>query len=630
MLQAFIQEWKVTRNGTKLLNRRCSSILLVFILLYKAFAKWGLIPAGRWLWGQALKLTPSHFITNSNIAELFSSPLVLLTAILLALLYAILAFGEISAILICIKNGYQGKPITLPALFKASFLKVIRVCKPQNWLILLFAAVILPFTNLYTASDFISQLTVPEYIMEVIQTTPLYHAAFWVLTVCLFIVVLRLLFLFNIFIDKSTDFPAAAKESIRLTKRRSFQNFCQVSLWDLRCQLLYGIVPLALLLVLYAFANFLMRNLSGANALYDFMTTNLLLPFLAYITDCLTTFSMYTYITVLYRNAAGDAVAEIPRTLESGKKAMGFRWLIPALYASVLLFSALMLFAASLLVEADPYFAQTLYHPIAVTGHRGYSAVAPENTLPSFEAAIRCGSADYAELDVQQTKDGVVVVTHDSSLLRCTGVAVNVYDIPYAELAALDAGSYFGKAFAGTRLPTLDEVIDLCDGKIKLNIEIKNPATSPSLVEETVRIIQAHQFTDKCVITSLDYASLEKVKQLDARIKTGYILAVGIGCYYDLPAADFFSVASNFVSSAMVDAIHQRGKEVHVWTVDKTEDVDDMISMRVDNIITGNPVLVRQAIHDYAPDLENFVENLAPFDLDHETYDDLDELLADA
>lgn len=632
MLRAFIREWKITRRGVKLLDRRCSSILLVFILLYKALAKWGLIPAGRWLWGQAMKLTPSQFITNSNISDLFRSPLVLLTAIVLALLYAILAFGEISAILICIKNGYQGKPIKLPSLFKEAFLKLVRVCKPQNWPILLFAAVILPFTNLYTASDFISQLTVPEYIMEVIRETPLYNISFCVISIGLSIVALRLLYLFNIFTDKKTDFACAAKESMRLTRRKSIQNFCQISVWNFRCQIVYGIFPLMLLLVLYAFAELLMKNLSGANALYDFMAANILLPFLVFIVDCFTTFSMYVYITVLYRNAMGEPAADIPKTLENGKKAMGFRWLIPVLHACVLIFSAGMLLLSSILVDADPQFAQILYHPITVTGHRGYSAIAPENTLPSFIAAIDCGDADYAELDVQQTKDGIVVVTHDSNLLRCTGKAVNIYDIMYADAQALDAGSYFGAEFAGTKLPTLDEVIDLCDGRIKLNIEIKNPATSPTLAEETVRIIQEHQFTDKCVITSLDYASLEKVKQLDPNIKTGYILAMGIGCYYDLPAADFFSVASNFVNSTMVDAIHQRGKEVHVWTVDNASDVDNMISMNVDNIITGNPVMVRKAIHDYAPNLETFVQNITLFDPDNVDHDDLDvyEILSDA
>ena len=99
-----------------------------------------------------------------------------------------------------------------------------------------------------------------------------------------------------------------------------------------------------------------------------------------------------------------------------------------------------------------------------------------------------------------------------------------------------------------------------------------------------------------------------------------------------MPAADFFSVASNFVNSTMVDAIHQRGKEVHVWTVDNASDVDNMISMNVDNIITGNPVMVRKAIHDYAPNLETFVQNITLFDPDNVDHDDLDvdEILSDA
>ncbi len=632
MAGAFFREWGAARRGARILDRRCSSFLLAFLLLYKALAKWGLIPAGRWLWGQALKLTPGHFITNSNIADLFSSPLVALTAIVLALSYAVLAFGEIAAILLCVQHGYEGKPLKLTGLFKEVLLKTARVCKPRNWPMLLFAAVILPFTNLYTASDFIAQLAVPEYIMEVIRSTPLYYAAFLALSLLLLLATLRLLYLLHIFICENVDFTDAAKESARLTRKSGVRNLLQVSLWNLRCQFVYGIVPLTLLTALYVFSLFLTQNHAGAGAFFDFMAADILLPALTFIVDCLTTFSLYTYLTVLYRRALGETIESLPAALQNGKKALGFRWLLPSLYALVAALSALALFAAALLADDDPAFLQTLYHPVEITGHRGYSAVAPENTLPSFQAAIDCGSADYAELDVQQTKDGVVVVTHDSSLLRCTGRAVNVYDVPYAELATLDAGSYFGKAFAGAKLPTLEEVIDLCDGKIKLNIEIKNPATSPTLVEETVRILQTHDFVDKCVVTSLDYASLEKVKALDARIRTGYILAAGTGCYYDLPAADFFSVASNFVSASMVDAIHQRGKTLHVWTIDTAEDASAMIALRVDNLITGDPVAIQQAVHDYAPNLETFVQNLAPFDPTPSTHEDLDmeEMLSEA
>ena len=234
-----------------------------------------------------------------------------------------------------------------------------------------------------------------------------------------------------------------------------------------------------------------------------------------------------------------------------------------------------------------------------VTAHRGYSTAAPENTLPAFQLAIDHHS-DRAELDVQMTKDGVVMVTHDTSLRRCTGRNANIYDLTFAQVRELDAGRWFSARYAGTQIPTLEEVLDLCKGKIQLNIEIKPNAATPELEAETVRIIREKGFEKDCVITSQSYETLCKVKELDPEIETGYILALGVGTYYDLPAADFFSVESTFITSGMVQQIHLRGKTVSAWTVNRTEDARALLSLGVDDVITDKPEMVQDLLNEDA------------------------------
>ena len=234
-----------------------------------------------------------------------------------------------------------------------------------------------------------------------------------------------------------------------------------------------------------------------------------------------------------------------------------------------------------------------------VTAHRGYSTAAPENTLPAFQLAIDHHS-DRAELDVQMTKDGVVMVTHDTSLRRCTGRNANIYDLTFAQVRELDAGRWFSARYAGTQIPTLEEVLDLCKGKIQLNIEIKPNAATPELEAETVRIIREKGFEKDCVITSQSYETLCKVKELDPEIETGYILALGVGTYYDLPATDFFSVESTFITSGMVQQIHLRGKTVSAWTVNRTEDARALLSLGVDDVITDKPEMVQDLLNEDA------------------------------
>ena len=260
-----------------------------------------------------------------------------------------------------------------------------------------------------------------------------------------------------------------------------------------------------------------------------------------------------------------------------------------------------------------------------VTAHRGYSTAAPENTLPAFQLAIDHHS-DRAELDVQMTKDGVVMVTHDTSLRRCTGRNANIYDLTFAQVRELDAGRWFSARYAGTQIPTLEEVLDLCKGKIQLNIEIKPNAATPELEAETIRIIREKGFAQDCTITSQSYETLCKVKELAPEIRTGYILALGVGSYYDLPAADFFSVQSTFITSGMVQQIHKRSKTISAWTVNREEDASELLSIGVDDLITDKPDMIQQLLSEDA-DLDNslvllrdFIRDLfAPSDVDEPT-----------
>ena len=199
---------------------------------------------------------------------------------------------------------------------------------------------------------------------------------------------------------------------------------------------------------------------------------------------------------------------------------------------------------------------------------------------------------EWAELDVQMTRDGVGMVTHDTSLRRCTGRNENIYDLTYNEVRELDAGRWFHRQFTGSYIPTLEEVLALCKGKAELNIEIKPSTFTPTLEAETVRLIHAYDYGADCVVTSQSYETLCKVKELDPDITTGYILALGVGTYYDLPAADFFSVESTFITAGMVQQIHLRGKTISAWTINRQQDAEKLLQLGVDDLITDKPEII--------------------------------------
>jgi glycerophosphoryl diester phosphodiesterase len=228
---------------------------------------------------------------------------------------------------------------------------------------------------------------------------------------------------------------------------------------------------------------------------------------------------------------------------------------------------------------------------IEITAHRGSSLKAPENTISALEQAIADG-ADYAEIDVQATADGVVILMHDADLMRIASIDRRIAEIQYAELSKIDIGSWFSKAFSTERIATLEEAIRFCKGRIKLNIELKYNRPDPELAEKVGKLIRSNSFDKNCVITSLDYGELKKFKSSFPEIKVGLTVFQALGDFTK-SEVDFLSIDAAQAASKLVKQAQQRGKQIHVWTVNDLQTALSMIEVGVDNIITDKPVAIQ-------------------------------------
>lgn len=226
-----------------------------------------------------------------------------------------------------------------------------------------------------------------------------------------------------------------------------------------------------------------------------------------------------------------------------------------------------------------------------ITAHRGFSKVAPENTLPAFEAAIECG-ADYIELDIQLTADDQLVVIHDDKVDRTTNGKGNVSKYTYDQLTELSAGSWFSKSgeFDDVRIPLFRDVLELVGNDVMLNIEIKRSGDPKKTAEKAVELIEEYGIVKSCYVTSFSYTALKKVKQLNPKIKTAFIANLATATSYaQLPYIDAVSMNYIFVNQSVVNSAHHHGKRIFVWTVDRQSEVKKMMALGVDNIITDRP-----------------------------------------
>jgi glycerophosphoryl diester phosphodiesterase len=224
---------------------------------------------------------------------------------------------------------------------------------------------------------------------------------------------------------------------------------------------------------------------------------------------------------------------------------------------------------------------------IVVVAHRGYSRVAPENTLSAFRKAIEVG-ADFAELDVQETADGVVVVLHDRDLMRRAGDPRRIADLTFAEARKLDLGRESSPEFAGERIPTLAEAIDLARGKIKLQIELKYYGKDRGLARKVAELIGREAFESECEVTSLDLDGLMTAKRHNPRLKTVALVTYALGDPGRLPV-DGLSVNTQVLSDRLIHAARRRGKALYAWTVDDPRAMLRLIERGVGGQVTNAP-----------------------------------------
>lgn len=251
---------------------------------------------------------------------------------------------------------------------------------------------------------------------------------------------------------------------------------------------------------------------------------------------------------------------------------------------------------------AAPMTAKNNESPILI-GHRGAAGVAPENTLAAFKAGSQSG-ADFVELDVQLSRDGVPFIFHDDTPARTTNVEevfpgrenAPITSFTWKELRQLDAGSYFSANYAGEKIPHFDEVADVVTGNTGIFIEIKSPAKSPG-VEKVVADALAQDATwskldraGKIEVLGFDVASNKKFAALAPDVPlqqlTGSVPGEAVLADY-ATYADSFGTSYRGLDAAGASRVKNAGLGLGVYTVNSTEAVDASLELGVERI-TGD------------------------------------------
>ncbi len=258
----------------------------------------------------------------------------------------------------------------------------------------------------------------------------------------------------------------------------------------------------------------------------------------------------------------------------------------------------LILVSATAFPFSEEIIAKEGQEKLIIIAHRGASAYAPENTMAAFAKGVEMG-ADYIEFDVQMSKDGIPIIIHDNSLDRTTNGSGHISAYTLEELKTLDAGSWFGKEFAGETIPTFDEVLDQFGGKINILIELKYPELYPGIEEKVAHALKEYNLvktnSDEIIIQSFNHASVKKSKELLPEIPHGVLVGKDWKYVSDTQLEEFATYAYYFnpyfkiATAELVERVHLANMTMFPYTIKNQSDANKLYKLDVDGIITDYP-----------------------------------------
>lgn len=572
--------------------------LILFEILWKLVTLLVIAPACAGLIQLAIHLAKLKYLTTSNLLQFLRSSWTILLLAVLLLLAALYTLFEIAAVCTCFRQSrFQKVRTTLGRMVRSGLQSVLHFFRGGGPFLVLHLLVLIPLMQFSATSGIFTAMGIPDFLAYYMTKKefllPIYVVA--IILCCLLSV--RWVFSSVLFTQNQCSYRSARATSVQLVRGRFWQTFFSVLVWNC-CYFAVLLVFLCLITVVVL----MVIRATGSNDLIMSQAMRILKLLIQIVLWSFSFFAtpicMAHLTALLEKRCVQMPEIVLPEPVPLSRSAKPFRRSTAVLTACCFTVAALGLNLSYVysVFTGKANFRLALFQNPTVMAHRGLSADAPENTLYAFSDAISVG-ADFIELDVQQTRDGVLVVMHDSNLKRTTGVNKDIWDVDYADIQNLDAGSWFDPAYANARIPTLEETLQFVDKRAKLNIEIKpTKHGSDTLEQDVAELITRYQYTDACYVTSFSYGSLKKVKEANPEIRTGYLMSVAYGQFYSLKYADAFSLNKVFVTSQVVNAAHQQGKQIFAWTVNSMSEVRSLCNLHVDSIITDDPVMVQNVI----------------------------------
>lgn len=571
--------------------------LIQFEIIYRLFGVFLLFPILRLLFILSLRLNGITYLTNNGLIAYLKSPYTILVFLIVLLIFSLYILYEMLTLGELFKHSFTESFIPLKTLLLNGARRLHSAFKNNFFLLISRAFVFFILVEAIQLLGFFQNKSIPTLFQSIIELR-IVQTGMNVALVIIFI-----LFILSFYVTPIIEFEGlsskkALMKSFKMIQSKPYKTLFGIISINLIINLIIFIVNALLLILIGGLVSILQGSIYVKSVLLS-----IIYSLYIGITFISSMFIIPIHFAYIFSDYIKKTNYEIPKESYKPSSFNKKRFILSLGLLSIIV-PIINFQTFKNLIEQERSRVELFNRPLVIA-HRGASNYAPENTLSAFEEAMKQNS-DGIELDIRMTKDGVLVVFHDSIVSRTTNLKEHktVESLTYEELSTLDAGSWFNPVYQGEKIPSLEEVFILTEGNQKLYLELKSIA-SP-IEEKLFELIELYNLEDKVIIMSFNRTQLKTIKDLsENRIKTMLLLPVFYGDIMDVinsPTYDYFGLSVDILksNSSYIDIIHQKEKRIYVWTTNSKEDIRLMSNLDVDGIITDDPLLALEIVlEDY-------------------------------
>jgi glycerophosphoryl diester phosphodiesterase len=571
-------------------NRK--QVLTMIHLFYTLLGIMIFVPFLGFLGQLMLKLSGNEVLSDMQIAGFIFSPLGFVSfLIIFALLVTIIIFEQVSMQAVAVAK-LKEEHITALSSIAFALKHIHKIFFFANRLILKLLIIMIPFLALagLVAFFFITDHDINYYLS---QKPPEFITVVGINAVIILfmsVVLVRKLLTWSLALPLMLFNDVSPADSFRKSEEKTKKHKKEIFIYFAKWATVSILVSMIVLGMINVIGDTLASNYFDKIKVLIFII-GLFAALLSLVNFFITIFTSGTFaaLTVLLANKYGASLQSEGLNV----KELASTWQVNKTKIA-LVFGGLLV--ASFILGSMFLDSSSKLQDVEVFAHRGAAGKAPENTMAAFKQAI-ADKTDWIELDVQESKDGVVVVIHDSDVMKLAGVSPKIWESTVAELQQIDIGSWFDPAFAGEKIPTFKEVLQEVKGKVKVLIELKYYGHDDALEQKVVDIVEEMGMSKDVAVMSLKPEQVKKIKALRPEWESGILLSKVVGDISKMDV-DFLAVNLGMMHPSFIKKTHAVGKKLYVWTADDPITIFKMLTYGADGIITNEPEMARKVIEE--------------------------------